>query len=271
MYSVSVQSLVTGLNYFSLLKVRMYKYLALSSWWDRHNKSFSTWYLTLPAAVQEALLLNACPDMPRSTPGSREMLGIPLVATDMLLPELSLEALMTGGGKLLVLLLARRLVTTDGCLTADIKLLEECYKRGHLPVCYTPETVELLNGLDTPFVDPTDVNESIKSLTPLTSPAVREELLVHFETGRLVRAEVWIAMKIRKSSLEDFCECLILEHEGAISPKLSPSYKSLLKAEKDLDAFVVVDSDASASASEQFPVSIPIGAGPVPAVEPIDR
>ena len=138
------------------------KYIALSQWWERHNKSFSEWFLRLTAVQQRQvskitqylsprinqywmIMISFSPDrpssftryflnlklfevcifishlrlirldMPLNTPGSREAAKVALKATDMILPELSQEALLAAGGKLLVLLVTRRLVSQVRC------------------------------------------------------------------------------------------------------------------------------------------------------------
>jgi hypothetical protein len=57
-------------------------------------------------------------------------------------------------GKLLILLLARRLVTPDFCLVADAKFLNNKFAHDQLPIF--PEMEDRLKGLDTPFIDPSD-------------------------------------------------------------------------------------------------------------------
>ena len=74
--------------------------LALQAWWVRHCKVFSTWWLTAAEATRVEILRNACPDMPAVNSSTRASNGEALVPTDVLLPELSLDALTATGGNL---------------------------------------------------------------------------------------------------------------------------------------------------------------------------
>jgi hypothetical protein len=122
------------------------RYIVLKQWWERHCKSFSEWYLTrLDEKTREELLLAACPDMPREIAATREVAGIEIKATDVLLPELTLEGLNTEGGKLLCLFFTRRCVEPDLCFHADIKFLEGLRKKNTLP-SFSNGTLE---GMDT--------------------------------------------------------------------------------------------------------------------------
>lgn len=149
------------------------RFSVLKNWWERHNKVFSTWYLEMSPEERRSCLLKASPDLPRYTPGSREAAGQALKATDMILPELSEEALLASGGKLLVLLFARRLVSPDLCFHADIMLLNQQYNKKVLPIFSN----NALKEIDTPFVDPMDPKENILSLSDKTAPETREEVM----------------------------------------------------------------------------------------------
>lgn len=168
------------------------------AWWQRHNKSFSLWFLGLDREAQRSVLLKCCPDMPELTPASRELYtGIALTASDMLIPELTQEALLSNNGKLLLLLITRRLISPDHCLCADAKFLNSKYAAGVLPVF--PEVEERFKGIDTPFIDPMDRREAVNCLDPTTTtPGVRENVNTMLEEGKIVRGQVWIAMKVSR-------------------------------------------------------------------------
>jgi hypothetical protein len=165
--------------------------------------------------------------MPERTPGSREAAGDKLKATDMILPEISQEALLSSGGKLLTLFFARRLTAQDYCFRGDILLLYQQFKEGRMPLFSNNNLAEL----DTPFVDPLDDDENIRSLSKETSEEGRAQIMGHFETGRLVHADVWIALKLRRASLVAFIEVIVCEHQSQVTPKPSPTYAALLEAE----------------------------------------
>ena len=52
-------------------------------------------------------------------------------------------------------------------------------------------------------------------------------------TGRMVRAEVWLAVKIRRMSMITFMISLVLSHQRdvKVSPKPSPTFRALFDSE----------------------------------------
>lgn len=149
------------------------RYSALSSWWERYQTIFSSWYSNMPMEQQKQLLLKASPDMPTKSPLTKSSVADAVIqSTDMLLPELNLDAFLSNNGKILLLFLSRRLVAQDLCFHADVLLLHGQLKRGLMPSFCSDH----LNEMDTPFVDPLDTDENIRSLSPQTSPEAREQV-----------------------------------------------------------------------------------------------
>jgi hypothetical protein len=200
------------------------KFCALQQWWQRHCKSFSEWFLNIESSQQREIILSACPDMPEISAFARET---SLTATDVLLPEFSLEGMLASNGRLLVLFLTRRLTPPDLCWKEDIKLLDDLRSRGSLPSFSRGQ----LSQFDTPFVDPMDPSESISSLSADTSGEKRTLILQLLESFRLIHAEVWLALKIRRTSIAAFIEKLVDQHQKEVAVKPSPTYTSLLQGE----------------------------------------
>jgi hypothetical protein len=126
------------------------KTTALQQWWIRHGDNFTKWFTCITAEQREAFVKDVAPDIPKELPGIRISQGQTLQATDILLPELTLDGLLGGDGKLLCLLLSRRLTPRDRCFMADVVLLNGLMERGVLPGFSQGS----LAGMDTPFVDP---------------------------------------------------------------------------------------------------------------------
>jgi len=214
--------------------------LALQAWWVRHCKVFSTWWLTAAEADRVEILRNSCPDMPAVNSSTRASNGEALVPTDVLLPELSLDALTAAGGKVLVLLLTRRLTPADLGYSSDINFLKAMRQAAKLP---NLDTTGALGLLEDPFVDPLDPKETIGVLS-LCPPAEKEEqhrrLLDDFENNSLVRADVWLAFRLRRDRLGDFMTSVVLDVERRVIAEaaesqqqnlLIPSYSALYAAE----------------------------------------
>lgn len=212
---------------------------ALRDWWVRHNKSFGIWFLSLTDEERRVCIIAASPDIPETTAATREANGEILFATDMILPELSLEALLAQGGKLLILLFARRLVALDSGFQQDINFLNGKYKRNSLP----SYSAGRLRDLDTPFVDPLDPDENVNCLSATTPPSLRAQTLAHLECGRLVHAEVYLALQIRREALTSFIVNIVLQNEAAMVEPLAPSFQELEAAEKDIVKLERGDND----------------------------
>eukprot|EP00602_Paraphysomonas_sp_CaronLab_P002346 CAMPEP_0185032650 /NCGR_PEP_ID=MMETSP1103-20130426/20900_1 /TAXON_ID=36769 /ORGANISM="Paraphysomonas bandaiensis, Strain Caron Lab Isolate" /LENGTH=90 /DNA_ID=CAMNT_0027568625 /DNA_START=293 /DNA_END=562 /DNA_ORIENTATION=- len=70
-----------------------------------------------------------------------------------------------------------------------------------------------LDAVDTPFVDPKDITESIQSLGPSTTEETRNAVQKMLDTGALVHADVWLACAVRRNALADFMMSLKEEYE----------------------------------------------------------
>ncbi|RYH29989.1 hypothetical protein EON65_06625 [archaeon] len=203
------------------------KFSVLKQWWGRHCQSFSLWYLSLNEDQRRNKLLAAIPDLPEKSPFARESSGQRLSPTDLILPEFSQDGMLASHGRLFVLFMTRRLTSSDVSQGDDLKLLKDLYDMRNLPD-FSNGT---LRNLDTPFVDPVEPEENIRSLGPETSPAMRDTIQTHLLSNRIVRAEVWVAMKIRRSAICGLLESLVEEHYKEVATKPSPSYRQLLEGE----------------------------------------
>jgi len=95
-------------------------------------------------------------------------------------------------GKILLLLLGRRLQSPDLCYQTDIKLLNGQFHKNVLPLLSNGQ----LDHIDTPFVDPMDEQENIRSFGSEMASETRSTFNEYFDSGRLVRAEVWLCLKV---------------------------------------------------------------------------
>jgi hypothetical protein len=202
-------------------------------------QEFCTWFLSLNSEQQRALLLRCCPDMPEQSPFARESAGESLNATDIILPEFSLDSMLASAGRIFILFMTRRLASADLSMADDIKMMQDLYNRKVLPSF----SGKALEGQDTAFVDPTDPTETIRSLAPNTPEDKRNAILENFKTNRLVRAEVWLALKIRRLSIAALLESLAEEHYQAAAVKPSPSYTALLESELLLQADLIAQCE----------------------------
>lgn len=202
------------------------RYQALHSWWQRHCKPFCQWYLTQPSEKQIAMIKETCPDLPMTSRYTREANGEQLFATDAILPEVSVETLTMNEGKIFILFITRRMTDPNLGINHDIELLNNLFERKLLPSFSNGS----LNEFDTPFIDPTNPDK-IQSLTEAVSENDRKEIMEHLKAGRLVHADVWLALHIRRSAIVAIIEGLFVKHEEESPIKLLPSYESLVKSE----------------------------------------
>lgn len=213
--------------------------IVLGQWWARHNRQFSLWWLSLGKEskdLQRYILLSAVPDMPLSpaeqsdiatNPSDLSSKYPPRSLTDILLPELTQDGLLASGGQLLILLLARRLVAQDLYFYNDVMALKRLHDRGLLPSLSRNK----LDDLDTPFVDPMDTEERVCCLSADTSPEYREQVKNLLQSGRLINADVFMALKIRRAAMCAFMVALVAKFEQEIAEKPSPTFEALLQGE----------------------------------------
>lgn len=202
------------------------KLVALSNWWHRHCKTFTTWFLSLSSLQQKQIIVKAVPDIPETSCHERLSQEV-LKVTDLILPEFSLDGMLSTGGRIFILFMTRRLVGTDLCLQEDLRLLNELYAKKQLPSLSNGA----LEGLDTPFVNPMDPEENIRSLSSDTQQETREIVNNYLTLNRYIHAEVWLALKVRRTAIATLLEVMAEEHFAAATIKPSPTYQSLLMGE----------------------------------------
>jgi hypothetical protein len=205
------------------------RHVALQLWWDRNGSSMSKWFESLTKDEQIIQLRKASPDIPTQIAGTRELEGQKLNASDVLLPELTIDGLLGVNGKLLSLFFMRRCQQADRCYFADLQLLNAMFRRDAMPLF----SQGALDQMDTPFVDPADREENVRTLNASTPQDNRAAVLAHLISGRLIHADVFITLKIRRAALVNFMAVIVesfeRDHIGAVSPTLS----ALLKGELD--------------------------------------
>ena len=195
--------------------------LALREWWHRHCKIFSEWWLVKATADEQlAILRGVCPDMPKVNSATRAAAASTgaspheeLKASDTLLPEIAEDALMAAGGKLVVLLITRRLASPDCSFASDLKFLNNLKNSGALP---TLDQSGQLAQLQFPFVDPGDKDENIRVAKPSNKEEI-DALLDDFANLRLVHADVWLAYRLRRDVITSFIIGLVEEVEKRIA------------------------------------------------------
>ena len=194
----------------------------LNQFWTRYNRQFSLWWLQKSKQQQEALLLRACPDMPAS-PAQHE-----LRPSDILLPELNLEALSSAGGRVLVVLFATRLSALDTAFNKDITLFNEYHASGNMLISVIPQQ---LSSVPFAFIDPLDSSESVQSLGAAPSDELKAQLVAYLQSGRVVHANVWFGVKLRRAALVAFHSFLVQVFEEEFEEELVPSYAELYRGE----------------------------------------
>lgn len=205
------------------------RHIALQLWWERNGDAFSVWFESLSKENQILHLRKASPDIPTQTAGSRESEGQTLNASDVLLPELTIDGLLGANGKLMALFFKRRCLQTDRCYFADLQLLNTMFARDAMPLF----SQGALDGMDTPFVDPADQDENVRSLNSDTPTENRASVIAHLITGRLIHADVFVTLKIRRAALVHFMVVIVEAFERVNIGKVSPTYAALVLSELD--------------------------------------
>lgn len=223
------------------------RHIALQLWWERNSDGAAHWFESLTEEKQIAQLRKASPDIPTRTAGAREQEGQKLTASDVILPELTIDGLLGANGKSLSLFFKRRCQQTDRCYFADIQLLNAMFARDALPLF----SQGALDSMDTPFVDLADRDENIRSLGVETSQKNRSAVLSHLITGRLVHAEVFVTLKIRRAALVHFMVTIVESYESEHIGNVSPTYSALLRSELDQQRVTQQMSEEEAEEEQQ--------------------
>jgi hypothetical protein len=201
-------------------------YRGLSSWWTRHCKAFSMWFLSRNTEEQRAILLEACPDIPLLQPGTDANLN-KLTLTELIVPDISLESFLGAQGKILVLFITRAVTHLEHTWLDDLRRLKKLKEQRRLP--------DLTNGscsqLNIPHVDPQDVAENVCQVDPKSSPEAKAKILEWIETDRLVEIDVWMCLKLRRMTVSSFILALAEIHQQQVEDKPSPTASALIRAE----------------------------------------
>lgn len=205
------------------------RHVALQRWWERNSSNMSKWFESLTRDEQVIQLRKASPDIPTRIAGTRELEGQQLSASDVLLPELTIDGLLGVNGKLLSLFFMRRCQQADRCYFADLQLLNAMFARNAMPLF----SQGALDQMDTPFVDPADKEENVRSLNVSTPQDNRAAVLAHLISGRLIHADVFITLKIRRTALVHFMVVIVESYEKEHIGSVSPTLRALLIGEMD--------------------------------------
>ena len=217
---------------------------ALSLWWSKHSRSFSLWYLALNREQQKEVIAKT------------EVFSTQLPAGNWLLPEFDEQSDFLLDRSLCILMTSRR-ASADLSLSDDLKMLESVRTAGHLPDLSSGQ----FSQLRCPFVDLFDPTQryntkincdmlttlitrlkaiwilnSIQALSLNSSQEVVDQVDSWLGSGRLVRAEVWLVLQLRRAALCTFFEALTKLHQLSMpaEAKPSPTYMALLRAEKQM-------------------------------------
>ena len=170
----------------------------LQRFWAAQSRHFTAWFLALPSAGQLVVIRAAAPDMREASPAE----GEPTKATDVLVPELTQNGLLSDGGRGLIRLYAQRVdLGVGGADAFDVMMLMKLHAKARMP-CFAGEA---LNGLALSWVDPADPEEKICGLR---EGSATEEVLAEKRkamlSGKLVDAEVWTTKRMRQATLNSF-------------------------------------------------------------------
>ena len=169
-------------------------------------------------------MLEACPDMPLQQPTAASPSA---QLTDVLVPDLTLEPLISANGKCLVLFITRAVSHIERTWLEDLRRLKLLKQQGHLP--------DLTQGccahMDAPHVDPADPAESVRQLGADASPETRERVAQALAADRLVAVDLWLALKLRRMTVSTFVLALAERHQRDAEEKPSPSVAALVRAE----------------------------------------
>jgi hypothetical protein len=162
----------------------------LTRFWRANASAFMRWFLSLPYAGQVSLLRNASPDMPLSYDPKEPRPQ----ATQLLTPELTLNALLEENGKVLLRLMNARATKADQCSRHDLLYLVSLRANGTMPT-FSGDTFK---HVSLAFIDLADPEHIVQSLLPSASPEALEEKKTLIKQGKLMEADVWLTLQMRQ-------------------------------------------------------------------------
>jgi len=218
-------------------------YNGLSAWWLRNCKSFSIWFISLSKIEQSHVILEACPDIPRNID-----INHPTCLTDVIVPDMELEGLLKGDGKMFILFITRTLSQIDISFMEDLKRIKTISSQEYLPDLTQGSGV----GYNTPHIDPSDPNESVR--------AIGEDMLDHHKKtierdladDKLIELNVWLALKLRRITISTFVLAIAETHQKLVRDKPSPTAHALIQSEYEMR------THDSVSAADKDPNNAPV-------------
>ncbi|KAH7474461.1 hypothetical protein PRNP1_013808 [Phytophthora ramorum] len=162
----------------------------LTRFWRANASAFMRWFLALPHAGQVSLLRNASPDIPVAYDPKDPRPQ----ATQLLTPELTLNALLEENGKVLLRLMNARATKGDQCSRHDLLYLVSLRANATMPT-FSGETFK---HVSLAFIDLADPEHNVQSLLRSASPEVIEEKKNLINQGKLMEADVWLTLQMRQ-------------------------------------------------------------------------
>ncbi|CAH0475903.1 unnamed protein product [Peronospora belbahrii] len=168
----------------------------VTRFWRANASAFMHWFLALPYAGQVSLVRNAAPDIPVSY----DLKATQPQATQLLTPELTLEALLGENGKVLLRLMNARATKADQCSRHDLVYLTSLRAAGTMPT-FSGETFA---HVSLAFIDLADPEHNVQSLLPSASLEIVEEKQALIKQGKLMEADVWLTLQMRQQVILTF-------------------------------------------------------------------
>lgn len=165
----------------------------LQRFWRAHASAFMRWFLALPYAGQVSLLRNASPDLPVAYDAREEKPP----STQLLVPELTVKALLEENGKVFLRLMNARASRSDDCGRQDLAYLAALRAEGKMPT-FSGET---FRHVALAFIDLEDPEQQVQSLLPSASPELLEQKKSLIAQGKLMEADVWLSLQMRQQTI----------------------------------------------------------------------
>lgn len=197
----------------------------LSAWWLRNCKAFSIWFISMNTLEQSRVILEACPDIPKTVD-----INNPTKLTDIIVPDMELDGLLKGDGKLFILFMTRALSHMNVSFAEDLKRIKTLHNQGCLPDLTQGSAVDF----STPHVDPKDPDENVRAICEDMLDSKKKAIEKDLADDKLIELNVWLALKLRRMTIATFVLGIAETYQKLVRDKPSPTARALIQSEFEM-------------------------------------
>ena len=183
----------------------------MDPFWLQYGTSFRLWFKSLPYNGQFLIVTNAIPDLPTKSS------LFPSTPASLLLPEFTLEYLLSDGGNgLLSFLYPRMMHKKDDVLYKDILYLKTLHAKGNMPLFSQNQ----FTNYHMAYIELLDTEHYIHLVQKGNTSDVIKTLEKRLLCNEIMEADVWLTLQMRTSAIDAFLQALREAFEKVMTLKI---------------------------------------------------